>query len=195
MRLEPLEKPRSLILRLAYWGMRRQMGKVMTPVKVLTARMPGSLKLTNAIVKYESKKIRIDRELHYLIVAMTSQINGCSFCSDLARYMAMKDRIGLEKFDALSDYATNSLYTLREKAALAYVTEITRYRKVSNSTFERLREYFKDWEIAEITWLNALENYYNLINIPLEIGSDGFCSVALSKETGDLYAAKGESGK
>jgi hypothetical protein len=31
---------------------------------------------------------------------------------------------------------------------------------------------------VEITWLNALENYYNLINVPLEIGSDGFCTIA-----------------
>jgi hypothetical protein len=25
----------------------------------------------------------------------------------------------------------------------------------------------------EITWLNAVHNYYNLINLPLEIESDG----------------------
>jgi hypothetical protein len=26
--------------------------------------------------------------------------------------------------------------------------------------------------------LNAVENYYNLINIPLKIESDGFCAIA-----------------
>jgi alkylhydroperoxidase family enzyme len=41
--------------------------------------------------------------------------------------------------------------------------------RVSDATFASLRKQFNDREIVEITWLNALENYYNLINIPLEI--------------------------
>jgi len=40
-----------------------------------------------------------------------------------------------------------------------------------------LRRHFNEREIVEITWLNALENYYNLINLPLEIESDGFCDI------------------
>ena len=76
MRLEPIEKPKGFMMRMAYWGMRRQMGKVLTPVKVVTARMPGSLKFTNEIVKFETKRIRLEPTLHYLIVFLTSQINA-----------------------------------------------------------------------------------------------------------------------
>lgn len=142
------------------------MGKVMTPVKVLTARMPGSLKFTNEIVKFETKKIRLEPELHYLIVALASQINGCSFCSDLARALAIRDNVSLEKLDSLSQYHTSPLFSTRERAVLSYAEEATRNKRVSDATFNELRTNFKDWEIAEITWLNALENYYNLINIP-----------------------------
>ncbi len=49
------------------------------------------------------------------------------------------------------------------------------------ATFETLRKHFSEWEIAEITWLNALENYYNLINVPLQIESDGFCAIAQAR--------------
>ena len=35
--------------------------------------------------------------------------------------------------------------------------------------------HFSESEIVEITWLNAVHNYYNLMNIPLEIESDGYC--------------------
>ena len=52
------------------------------------------------------------------------------------------------------------------------------HQAVSNATFEALRKHFSEREIVEITWLNAVENYYNLINIPLEIESDGFCAIA-----------------
>jgi len=176
-RLQPIEKPNGFIMRMAYWGIKRQMGKVMTPIKVVTARMPGSLKFTNEIVKFETKKIRLQPELHYLIVTLTSQINGCSFCIDLSRSMAVRDNLDLKKFNALAEYRTNPLFSDRERAALGYVEEATRSKRVSDATFKELHKHFKDWEIAEITWLNALENYYNLINIPLEIGSDGFCAL------------------
>jgi hypothetical protein len=56
--------------------------------------------------------------------------------------------------------------------------EITRHRHVSDATFETLRKYFNEREIVEIMQINAIENYHNLINIPLKMGSDGFCAIA-----------------
>jgi alkylhydroperoxidase family enzyme len=165
------------------------MGKVMTPVKVLTARMPGSLKFTNEIVKFETKKIRLQPELHYLIAALASQVNGCGFCADLARSMVIRTNIDPKKFDALTEYRTDPTFSPKDRAALAYVEEATRSKRVSEATFEELGKHFKDWEIAVITWVNAIENYYNLINIPLEIGSDGFCALVQARKSsaqGDL---------
>jgi alkylhydroperoxidase family enzyme len=184
MRLEPIERPRGLVMRIAYWTTRRRFGKVMTPMKVLTARIPKSARLTYEIVKFETKGIRLDPALHFLVATFASEINGCGFCIDLARSMAMRERVGMEKFTALSEYRTSPLFSDRERAALAYVEEATRHKRVSDATFEELRRHFSEREIAEITWLNALENYYNLINIPLEIGSDGFCAIVESQAHG-----------
>ncbi len=83
----------------------------------------------------------------------------------------------MEKFDALPDYRTSPLFSDRERAALAYTEEATRQKRVADATFDTLRRHFNEREIVEITWLNALENYYNLINLPLEIESDGFCDI------------------
>jgi alkylhydroperoxidase family enzyme len=181
LRLEPIEKPRGFVMRMAYWGIRREFGKVITPVKVVIARMPKALKLTNEISKFELKGIRLDPELHFMIATLASQINGCSFCVDLGQAMAVRDHLKLEKFNALSDYKTSPLFSDRERAALTYVEEATRNKRVSDATFTELRKHFEDWEIAEITWINAIENYYNLINIPLEIGSDGLCAIAQTR--------------
>ncbi len=181
MRLEPIEKPKGFMMHMAYWGTRRQFGKVMTPMKVVLARMPGSLKVSNEIAKFELKGIRLEPGLHYMVGILASQINGCGFCVDLGRSMAIREHLGMEKFNALSEYKESPLFSDRERAALAYVEEATRQKRVSDATFGELRKHFRDWEIAEITWVNAIENYYNLLNIPLEIESDGFCAIAQAR--------------
>jgi hypothetical protein len=43
--LPPIEKPRGLIKKLAYYFTRRQFGKVLTPVKVHSARLPAAFGL------------------------------------------------------------------------------------------------------------------------------------------------------
>ncbi len=177
MRLEPIERPRSLMLRFAFWMTRRQFGKVMTPMKVVATRMPRSTRMMYEIVKFDMNGLRLDPSLHYLVAAMASHVNGCAFCLDLARAVAFREHVELAKFDALGDYATSPLFTDRERAALAYAEEATRQRRVSDATFATLRAHFSEEEIVEITWVNALENYYNLINIPLGIESDGFCAL------------------
>jgi len=163
MRLKPIEKPVGLMMRIAFWMTRRQFGKVMTPMKVLYPRVPEMTKLAYEIVEFEKKGIRIEPQLHFMVGTLASQINGCGFCVDIGRAMAIREQLGMEKFNALSEYRTSPLFSDRERAALAYVEEATRHKRVSDPTFEELRKHFNEREIVEITWLNALHNYYNLI--------------------------------
>ena len=83
----------------------------------------------------------------------------------------MMEAIGLDKFNDLPSWRTSPLFDERERAALAYVDEATRNKTVSDATFETLRKHFDDREIVEITYLHAIENFYNLINIPLQIAA------------------------
>lgn len=178
MRLEPIDKPKRLMMRIAYWMTRRQLGKVITPMRVLYPRMPGMLKLSYEIQKFQMKGIRLEPGLHFMVSTLAAQINGCSFCVDIGRAVAIRQHLSMEKFNALSEYLTSPLFSVRERAALAYVEEATRHKCVSDATFETLRRHFSERDIVEITWLNAVENYYNLINLPLEIESDGLCAIA-----------------
>jgi len=43
--LSPIEKPDGLIMKLAYYFTRRQFGKVLTPLKVHSARLPSAFGL------------------------------------------------------------------------------------------------------------------------------------------------------
>jgi alkylhydroperoxidase family enzyme len=181
MRLKPIEKPKGLPMRIAFWMTRRQLGKVLTPMKVLYPRMPGVLKLSFEIQKFETKGIHLERGLHFMVATLVSAVNGCGFCVDISRAMAIREHLRMEKFNALSEYPTSPFFSDRERAALAYVEEATRHKRVSDATFTALRKHFSEREIVEITWLNAVHNYYNLINLPLEIESDGLCAIAQTR--------------
>lgn len=50
MFLPPIERPRGLIMKLAYYFTRLQFGKVLTPLKVHSARMPPAFGLFYAKV-------------------------------------------------------------------------------------------------------------------------------------------------
>ena len=181
MRLAPIDRAPTLKGRIASWMMRRQLGKVITPARVVYNRMPAAYDVAYALVKLPSK-ITLAPQLRLLVQTWPAMLNSCHFCVDIAKAQAVMDGLGLEKFEALPEWRTSPLFDDRERAALAYVEEATRHRKVSDATFENLRKHFDDVAIVEITYLNAVENFYNLINLPLEIdASDGLCAIQLQR--------------
>jgi hypothetical protein len=70
-----------------------------------------------------------------------------------------------------------------ERAALDYVTELTRDKRVDPETFARMGRYYSERAICEIVWLVASEHFYNMTNIGLNIHSDMLCDVAKQKVT------------
>jgi len=180
MRLAPIEKPDSLLVRFAYWLSKRQLGGVMSPMKVLYARVPRILRTTISIVR-TTESLSLDPALRLLVVTQSSLMNGCTFCADLHLAQAVQAKLGRERFRDLLDFASSPHFSERERAALAYTQEVTRERKASDATFERLRAHFSEKEIVELTWLNAVGNYFNLMAVPLGLESDGFEAIALER--------------
>ena len=77
-----------------------------------------------------------------------------------------------EKIEALADYATSPLYTEAERIALAYADAITiTGRDVSDELFARLREFYTDDEIVELTAVIAWENSSSKFNRALRVPS------------------------
>ena len=104
--------------------------------------------------------------------------NGCGFCVDIGRAVATYQGLTFEKIDAVHEWRTSPLFTPAERAALAYVEESTRDKRVSDETWANLRAHFDETQIVAITWMNAVENFFNLLNGPLGIESDGLCAIA-----------------
>jgi alkylhydroperoxidase family enzyme len=186
--LPPVEKPKGLFLKVMYFFMRRQFGKVMTPIAVFSARMPMAFMSFYGKVSRLDKKLRLPSETAVLIRERVASINSCLFCMDAAKWYAMKASMNnVARFDALAEYRTSPLFTDAERAALDYATELTRDRHVSPDTFAQLSRHYDEREICDIVWLVASEHLYNISNIGLNIGSDGLCE--LGAATGSSVAS------
>jgi alkylhydroperoxidase family enzyme len=176
--LAPIEQPEGLIKKLAYYFTRRQFGKVLTPVKVHSARLPPAFGLFYAKVARLDEKLQLPPELVMLIRQRVAQINVCLFCIDIGRWNTIKNAMDQAKFDALDHYGASPLFSDAERAALDYVTELTKDKRVDPDTFARLARHYSERAICEIVWLVASEHLYNMTNIGLNIHSDMLCDIS-----------------
>ena len=176
--LAPIEKPQGLMMKLAYYFTRRQFGKVLTPLKVHSARVPPAFGLFYAKIGKLDKKLLLPPETVLLIREQVARTNVCLFCMDIGRSVAIKASMNEAKFDALEQYRTSSLFTDAERTALDYVTKLTKDKKVDPDTFAHLSRHYSEREICEIVWLVASEHLYNVTNIGLNIHSDMLCEIS-----------------
>jgi len=175
--LSPIEKPNGLIMKLVYGAMRRQFGKVPTPIKVVYSRMPVAFGTFVGKIAKLDRKLELPVETQMLVREQVARINVCEFCVDIGRYFAIKAGLNEAKFDAIGDYRTSPLFSEAERALLDYVSELTRTKAVSPETFARMAKHYSERAICEIVWLIASEHFYNLTNIGLNIHSDMLCDI------------------
>jgi alkylhydroperoxidase family enzyme len=169
------------MMKLAYAGTRRQFGKVLTPLKVFCSRLPIAFGMFYGKIGKLDKKLQLGAEIQMLIRERVARINVCEFCIDIGRSFVIKSSMNEAKFDALEEYATNPLFSDAERAALDYVTELTRNKNVKPETFARLEKHYSERAVCEMVWLVASEHFYNMTNIGLNIHSDLLCDMARKK--------------
>ncbi|MGC4234625.1 MAG: carboxymuconolactone decarboxylase family protein [Niabella sp.] len=183
--LPPIEKPKGLMMKVVYYFTKKQLGKVITPVKVFAARLPIAFGKMGAKVYQLDKKLVLSKEMIFLIRHQVARINVCEFCMDISRYKAMEEIMNEEKISVISEYHSSPLFNDVERSALDYVTELTKDKKVNPETFSRMAAHYSEREICEIVYLVASEHLSNITNIGLNIHSDMFCDISKKKDTGN----------
>ena len=79
-----------------------------------------------------------------------------------------------EKILALDDYAYSPLYEEKERVALEYADAITLSdRDVSDELFSRVRRFFDDEALVELTAIIAWENSSSKFNRAFRVRSQG----------------------
>ena len=76
-----------------------------------------------------------------------------------------------EKIDALSNYASSDLYDEAERVALEFADNMTiTGREVSDELFERLRNFYDEDALVELTatiaWENASSKFNRALRVP-----------------------------
>jgi alkylhydroperoxidase family enzyme len=76
-----------------------------------------------------------------------------------------------EKIDALANYANSELYSEAERVALEFADSMTiTGREVSDELFGRLREFYDDDALVELTatiaWENASSKFNRALRVP-----------------------------
>jgi alkylhydroperoxidase family enzyme len=96
-------------MKLAYSLTRRQFGKVLTPLRVHSARLPPAFGLFYSKISNLDKKLLLPPETALLIRGQVARLNLCLFCMDIGRWATFKASMNQAKFDTLEQYSTSPL--------------------------------------------------------------------------------------
>jgi AhpD family alkylhydroperoxidase len=109
----------------------------------------------------------VDRKLLHLLKLRASQINGCAFCIGMHTDEALRDGEPVERLTLLDAWQESSLYSERERAALAWIEEVTLIADsgASKESFDALKSHFSEDEIAWLTFAAVQINAWNRIAI------------------------------
>ena len=116
----------------------------------------------------------VDERIKNLVELKGAQMIGCEFCVDLGSQICRNSGFSDDELLALPRYQSSDLFTDREKAALDYAAAVMRTPvEVTDELFARVRSYFDDRQLVEITALLTLVNL-DRFNAAFGIGSAGF---------------------
>jgi len=165
-----------------FWNQRRKYGEVLQAA-LLWGRSP---KLFTAVAylygMIDRSSSPIDPALRSLITVRVSQINTCPFCVDINSATLMKRGVSIEKVEALENWRQSNLFDRREQAVLEYAEAITRSDvQVDDELVDRLRDYYDDDGIVELTGLIAFQNMSSKFNSALDVPAQGFCQLPGAK--------------
>ena len=83
-----------------------------------------------------------------------------------------------EKVREVPTWRDSGRFSPMERAALEYAEAMTiTGQRVSDELFARLRTFYDEAQVVELTAAVALENFRSKFNVPLGIEAQGFCLV------------------
>lgn len=102
-----------------------------------------------------------------LVLLRVSQINGCAFCMDMHWRDLIRQGAEPRHLNAVAGWREAPFFSERERAALRWAELVTAtpHSDASDEEFARLRAHFSDAEIAELGFVIATINAWNLLNV------------------------------
>ena len=161
-----------------FWSQKRRYGAILQP-GLLWARVP---KIFAAVAMLygvlDRKSSPLDPVLRSLVTVRVSQINWCRFCVDINSATLAKRTGSLEKVENLEKWKDSELFNEKEKVALEYTEAVTYSdQQVTDELMDRLKGFFDEDSIVELTGLIAFQNLSSKFNSALDVPAQGFCKI------------------
>lgn len=115
---------------------------------------------------YKSK-MSLDHKLVELIKIRVSQINGCAYCVDMHTKDARAISEEEQRIFCLSVWRKSPFYSEQERAALewAELNTLVASNGISHSDFIKVKEFFNDEQLVDLTIAITTINSWNRIAI------------------------------
>ncbi|SDX50653.1 carboxymuconolactone decarboxylase family protein [Paenibacillus sp. CF384] len=113
------------------------------------------------------KTSAIEESILDLVHIRASQMNGCGFCLDMHAKQAKINGERELRLYHLSIWRESTLFSPRERAALAWTEVLTKLPEhgVSDEVYNRVREQFSEKELSDLSYSVMAINAWNRINI------------------------------
>jgi AhpD family alkylhydroperoxidase len=113
------------------------------------------------------QKCGLDHKLIALVKTRVSQINGCAYCLHMHTEEARKLGESEVRLHLLDAWHESSLYSPRERAALAWAESLTNIAATHapDQVYEEARRQFSEKEVADLSIAIAMINAWNRLAI------------------------------
>lgn len=135
-------------------------------IKVKPAVFQAMMGVENA-----ARKGTIDHVLAELVRMRVSQINGCAFCLDMHSEILIEHGENPQRLYLLPAWRDSSLYSPRERAALAWAEAMTNLPggAPQDAVYEALTPHFSEEEIVDLSLIIAVINSWNRFGVGFEM--------------------------
>lgn len=137
--------------------------------------------LVSLFVGYiERRRSPLDPVLRSLVSARIAQLCHCEFCIDITS-MTLAARAGGDKLLAVADWRSSTLFSEKERLALAYAEAATQTPPaVDDALRSAMAAHFGARALTELTALIGLQNLSARFNAAMAIPAQGLCQIPTS---------------
>ena len=128
---------------------------------------PEAYRSLQSLGHYLRTATTLDHVLIELIDLRASQLNRCGFCISMHTHELKQAHEPDSRINAVANWRNSDAFTPRERAALAWTEEITNIQDghASDEAFAAVSEYFKDKDLADLTFAIVTINAWNRLAI------------------------------
>ena len=118
-------------------------------------------------IEHYLQQCGLEESLQNLIKLRVSQINGCAYCIDMHWKDLRAAGESEQRLYGLDAWEESPYYTERERAALTWAESVTNIQEghVPDGVFERVKQFFNDKELADLTLAVTAINSWNRLSI------------------------------